>query len=83
MGTDRYLTLSDWRERAKELKLVKPEPQSAKRVELSEFQHSGIYVVWAIASHRSALLEAFLGNITSQNIDRSELIIIDANSPRE
>ena len=85
MGTDRYLTLADWQERAEELKLAKPEAQPAKPVRTSrDFKHSGDYVVSAIASVYKGrrFLEGFLENITSQTIfNRSELIIIDADSP--
>ncbi len=85
MGTDQYLTLSDWQERAKELKLATPARQPAKPIQTGqEFKHSGDYVVSAIASLYKGrrFLEGFLENITSQTIfDRSELIIIDANSP--
>ncbi len=85
MGTDRYLTLADWQERAKELKLAKLEAQLAKPVKTRrDFKHSGDYVVSAIASLYKGrrFLEGFLETIASQTIfDRSELIIIDANSP--
>jgi glycosyltransferase involved in cell wall biosynthesis len=85
MGTGRHLTLSDWQERAKELKLDKPERRPAKPVKTrAEFRHSGDYVVSAIASLYKGrrFLESFLENISSQTIfDKSELIIIDANSP--
>jgi glycosyltransferase involved in cell wall biosynthesis len=85
MGTDRYLTLADWQERAKELKLSRREAQPAKPVEIrGGFKHSGDYLVSAIASLYKGrrFLEGFLENITSQTIfDRSELIIVDANSP--
>ncbi len=85
MGTDRYLTLSDWQERAKELEFVKPEVQLPKPVKSRrDFKHSGDYAVSAIASLYKGrrFLENFLENITSQTLfDRSELIIVDANSP--
>lgn len=85
MGTDRYLTLSDWRERAKELKRAESGASLAKPVKTTrDFKHSGDYVVSAIASLYKGrrFLEGFLENITSQTIfDRSELIIIEANSP--
>ena len=48
------------------------------------FRHSGEYVVSAIASlyKGGRYIEQFLENITTQTIfDRSELIIIDADSP--
>ncbi len=85
MGTDRYLTLSDWQARAAELGCVKPTSRSVKPVRSSrEFEHSGNYVVSAVASLYKGrrFVENFLENITSQTIfDKSELIIIDADSP--
>ena len=85
MGTDRFLTRQIWDERARELGGSKaigtttvPAPAQA------EFRHTGNHVVSAIASlYRGGnYIEAFLRNITSQSFfDRSELIIIDADSP--
>ena len=84
MGTRRHLNLAAWRERATRLNIVtRPEaamPARARRA----FEHSGEYVVSAIASlyRGRKYLERFLDNITTQTIfDRSELIIVDADSP--
>jgi glycosyltransferase involved in cell wall biosynthesis len=85
MDTERYLTLTSWQERAKQLNLPKSStaaPQAPGTCE--KFEHSGDYVVSAIASLYKGrrFLENFLENITSQTIfDRSEIIIVDANSP--
>ena len=53
--------------------------------ERADFKHTGEYVVSAIASlyrGKKFPLKTFLDNITSQTIfDRSELLIIDADSP--
>lgn len=86
MGTDRYLTRDDWNERVKELGLDGPRQSGSGLPPVAErsFKHTGEYVVSAIASlyRGGKYLEAFLDNITSQTIfDRSELIIIDADSP--
>jgi FkbM family methyltransferase len=85
MGTDRWLHRSDWENRAREL--GPPVSRAGRRVAASNtqpFRHSGEFVVSAIASLYKGrrYLETFLENITSQTIfDRSELIIIDADSP--
>ena len=85
MGTDRHLTVSDWQARAQELCPTEPIFKLAKPGESTQkFKHSGNYVVSAIASLYKGrrFLDGFLENITSQTFfDRSELIIIDANSP--
>jgi glycosyltransferase involved in cell wall biosynthesis len=85
MGTDRWLNPSDWENRASELRLFSQDaPPSSARLKLQPFRHSGEYVVSAIASlyKGGRYIEKFLENITTQNIfDRSELIIIDADSP--
>jgi glycosyltransferase involved in cell wall biosynthesis len=86
MGTDRYLTSSAWEERVLQLNVAAPRgkmttPIKARRA----FKHSGHYVVSAIASLYKGrqFLRRFLDNITTQTIfDRSELIIIDADSPQ-
>lgn len=82
MGTNQILTNELWDKRVKETQ-VSPEawpiPQST-----APFAHSGQYDVSAIASIYKAkrFIERFLENITSQTIfNRSELIIIDADSP--
>jgi hypothetical protein len=85
MGTDRFLTPAVWQERAKKLKSTRAQPQRPRpALSTRIFKHSGDYVVSAIASlYRGRRhLESFLENITAQTIfDRSELIIIDADSP--
>lgn len=83
MGTDQYLTPSDWQARANELTLERPRAHVAKAPQ-AVLTHSGNYVVSAIASLYKGrrFLDDFLKNITSQTLfDRSELIIVDANSP--
>jgi hypothetical protein len=85
MGTNRWLDPSDWENRASELRLFSQNalPSSA-RLKRLPFRHSGEYVVSAIASlyKGGRYIEKFLENITTQSIfDRSELIIIDADSP--
>src|SRR5579883_98292 len=83
MGTGEYLSPAIWEKRARELNL-KWLPRSARRKIAAKFSHSGEYKISAIASLYKGrrYIESFLENITSQTIfDRSELIIIDANSP--
>ncbi len=82
MGTDRTLTKALWDSRVRELTPEMKGPQQIERT--TPFQHSGCYEVSAIASIYKArrFIERLLENITSQTIfDRSELIIIDADSP--
>lgn len=86
MGTREFLTRSTWDERAAKVGTSKDRRIENRSRDLSgrEFKHTGEYVVSAIASLYKGrqYLETFLENITSQTIfDRSELIIIDANSP--
>lgn len=85
MGTDRFLTTSTWRQRAEKLGLAERNgPERPPAVTPGGFRHTGDYTVSAIASLYKGrrFLEKFLDNITSQSIfDRSELIIIDADSP--
>jgi len=79
MGTDRWLTLSSWREKASRLA-----PAGRKVASASRREHSGHYKVSAITSLYKGKrhIERFLKNITSQTIfDQSELIIVDADSP--
>ena len=85
MGTNNYLNRKSWDERATELSNTRRAKMPKQLLTLAEreFHHSGDYVVSAIASLYKGrrYLEAFLENITSQTFfDRSELIIIDANS---
>lgn len=85
MGTTRFLTRAEWEERAKQLGLDRPRLKSMRKPPpRSGFEHSGDYIVSAIASlyKGGCYIDRFLDNITSQTIfHRSELIIIDANSP--
>lgn len=84
MGTKRSFTLTAWHERAAELAREGNPPPREVAPSRPPFQHSGEYVVSAIASLYKGrrYLEAFLENITGQTLfDRSELIIIDADSP--
>lgn len=84
LGTSRFLNLEEWQELAG--KLGPRDPKAANRANLDAraFRHSGEFKVSAIASlyKGGRFIESFLDSITSQTIfDRSELIIIDANSP--
>jgi hypothetical protein len=81
LGTDKILTKELWDER---VAVVRPQSPKIESRNEASFEHSGQYVVSAIASIYKArrFLEPFLENITSQTMfDRSELIIVDANSP--
>ena len=85
LGTSRMLSRKQWDKRAGELP-GRGRPQKRAAVPLAErsFQHSGEYVVSMIASlfRGRAFMDKFLDNIVSQTLfDRSELIIIDADSP--
>jgi glycosyltransferase involved in cell wall biosynthesis len=86
MGTDRSLTSSAWEERVLQLNVAAPRRKMTTPVKARQaFKHSGCYVVSAIASLYKGreFLRRFLDNITTQTIfDRSELIIIDADSPQ-
>ena len=86
MGTQQFLTKGMWEEKAAAIGSHSPSRKEKRSVERAEreFRHTGEYVVTAIASLYKGrqYLEAFLENITAQTIfDKSELIIIDANSP--
>lgn len=84
MGTDMVLTPDLWRERMSRVAIRDGARSAPTPFEQRTFHHSGEYVVSAIASlwKGARYLETFLENITSQSIfDKSELIIIDANSP--
>jgi glycosyltransferase involved in cell wall biosynthesis len=85
MGTDRWIVPGAWENKARELSLSAPAvPHSGLKTKPQPFRHSGEYAVSAIASlyKGSRHIEQFLENITTQTIfDRSELIIIDADSP--
>jgi GT2 family glycosyltransferase len=82
MGTDQVLTPEIWAQRVCDVP-----PKAAVRVadpNSGSFEHSGQYDVSAIASIYRAgpYIERLLDNVTSQTIfNRSELIIIDADSP--
>lgn len=84
MGTDDFLTPEAWRKKASQIAHKIRDSGVDIPLEKREFRHSGEYVVSAIASLYKGrrYLKAFLENITSQSLfDRSELIIIDADSP--
>ena len=81
LGTDRSLTKELWDKRLAE---TEAQGTTTTRQPATPFVHSGQYDVTAIASIYKAgrFIEQLLENITSQTIfDRSELIIVDANSP--
>ncbi|PPD44272.1 MAG: hypothetical protein CTY15_07445 [Methylocystis sp.] len=81
MGSDQILTRQIWNQKLATLDACSSAPAA---IEIAPFRHSGRYDVTAIASIYKAgpYIERLLENITSQSIfDRSELIIIDANSP--
>jgi glycosyltransferase involved in cell wall biosynthesis len=87
MGTDRYLDLATWRQKASELALASPAAPLSHGPSLrSAFRHSDQYVVSAIASlyKGQRFIRQFLDNMASQTIfDRTELLIIDADSPED
>jgi glycosyltransferase involved in cell wall biosynthesis len=83
MGTTKFLTRQLWEERGRQItgrsNQEIPPPLSDRR-----FRHSGSFKVSMIASLYKGgdHICNFLENITSQTaFDRSELIIVDANSP--
>jgi hypothetical protein len=84
-GTTLFVTPPIWRARAELVKDARPRLQSTRSASTRRsFTHSGHYAVSAIASlyRGGRFIEGFLENIASQTIfDRSELIIIDADSP--
>lgn len=85
LGTSRMLSRKQWDRKAVELR-SRERPHKPAAVPLAErqFTHSGNYVVSMIASlyKGRAFIEKFLDNIVSQTLfDRSELIIVDADSP--
>jgi glycosyltransferase involved in cell wall biosynthesis len=86
MGTDKYVTVADWKIREKEIAAEGHEPSTAPA------PHSRFYIklepallVTAIASlyRGGRFIEQFMDNITSQSCfrDYCELIIVDADSP--
>jgi FkbM family methyltransferase len=87
MGTEICLRPWMWDAKVTELQLQptrRDRTPSRPALSQRQFEHSGRYVVSAIASLYKGrrYLEGFLENITSQTIfDHSELIIIDADSP--
>ena len=85
LGTSRMLSRNQWDKKAGELRgRVRPQKRAAVPLAERSFQHSGEYVVSMIASlyKGRAFIEKFLDNIVSQTLfDRSELIIVDADSP--
>ena len=84
MGTARRMTRTAWDDRVQQLGVGQLVAQTANSGARQGFRHSGNYDVSAIASLYKGrqFLERFLNNITTQTIfDRSELIIVDADSP--
>jgi glycosyltransferase involved in cell wall biosynthesis len=84
LGTSRSFLLQDWQKLKVERGVCARPSRAGRTVPASSFQHTGEFKVSAIASlyKGGKHIEAFLENITAQTIfDRSELIIIDANSP--
>lgn len=82
MGTNQILTGELWDKRVKETQVRLEDALNPRST--ASFSHSGQYDVSAIASIFKAkhFIERFLENITSQTVfNRSELIIIDADSP--
>jgi glycosyltransferase involved in cell wall biosynthesis len=83
MGTDRFLTESEWLRRARECGSSAKDDRKIESLK-QPFHHSDSYTVSAIASLYKGrkFLARFLDNIVTQTMfDRSELIIIDADSP--
>lgn len=87
LGVGRVVTTSMWMEREQLLQAGRAKSRSQLTANRPrEFQHSGSYVVSAIASlyKGGKYIEQFLHNITSQTIFHdSELIIIDADSDED
>ncbi|HTO79027.1 MAG TPA: glycosyltransferase, partial [Methylocystis sp.] len=85
-GVDAVVTPEKWRERARQ---VAERSSESSRTGASsnikpDFKHSGDYVVSVITSlyKGGRFIQRFLENMTEQTIfDRSELIIVDADSP--
>ncbi|RYH29066.1 MAG: DUF4214 domain-containing protein, partial [Alcaligenaceae bacterium] len=84
MGTDRFVNITEWREKAARLGSDYPTVQP-KVYESMRIQREPEILVSIIASLYCGgeYIERYLENITSQTIftDRCELIIIDADSP--
>ena len=84
LGTSRMLSRDQWNQRAAELRLDRRSMPDPTPLGERQFRHTGQYVVSMIASlyRGRAFIETFLENIVSQTLfDRSELIIVDADSP--
>ena len=84
LGTSRMLTKMQWNERADELRCDQRPEREVTPLADRRFYHSGDYAVSMIASlyKGRAFIGKFLENIVSQTLfDRSELIIVDAESP--
>lgn len=84
MGTSRMLTRKEWVERERDLGITADQRTGVVPVGERQFSHTGNYSVSMIASlyKGGRFIEKFLENITSQTIfDRSELIIVEADSP--
>lgn len=83
MGTDRFINVGDWQERAAAIPPDVPQPAIRPYPSLAISPGPEV-LVSAIASLYCGgdYIEQFLENITSQTIfERCELIIVDANSP--
>lgn len=83
MGTDRFISVQEWQDKATSVPVDAPRVVPIRYPSL-ELQPGGEVLVSAIASlyRGGEFVEQFLENITSQTIfARSELIIIDADSP--
>ncbi|RYH35396.1 MAG: glycosyltransferase, partial [Alcaligenaceae bacterium] len=84
MGTDRFVNIAEWREKAAKLGSVYP-PVKPKIYESLRIKREPEILVSIIASLYCGgeYIERYLENITSQTIfkDHCELIIIDADSP--
>ncbi len=84
LGTSRMLSRDHWKERAQELCFDQRPERKIIPLADRQFHHSGEYVVSMIASlyKGGAFIERFMENIVSQKLfNRSELIIVDADSP--
>jgi hypothetical protein len=86
MGTNRFLTPENWRERALELSQSRAAERPILEPDRRHRGHSGCFDVTAITSlyKGGRYIRGFLENIVLQTMfDRSELIIIDACSPED
>jgi glycosyltransferase involved in cell wall biosynthesis len=85
VGTDRLVTRTDWEALAQSVQIGSVAPTAQRHSRFSFFPSAEVEVS-AIASlyKGKKFIRRFMENITSQTIfGRSELIIIDANSPEQ